>query len=71
MDSVYYHLIQKCNEATRLAIAVVKNADYKDCIKEATDPIIIDTINQVQLLIMTLTDVLKRQEFANDKFKTK
>ena len=71
MDSVYYHLIQKCNEAMCLAIAVVKNADYKDCIKEVTDPIIIDTINQVQLLIMTLTDVLKRQEFANDKFKTK
>lgn len=65
MDRAYYQLIEECNEATRLAVAVVQNADYKDCIKDSTDSIIIDTIKEVQRLIRYLTEVIKRQENAN------
>lgn len=65
MDRAYYQLIDECIEATRLAVAVVRNADYKPCIKEATDPIIIDSIKEAQLLIKYLREVLNRQEYAN------
>lgn len=65
MDRAYYQLIEETNEATRLAIAVVQNADYKACIKEATDPIIIDTIKETQRLKRYLQEIINRQEFAN------
>lgn len=67
MDRAYYQLIEEINEATRLAIAVVQNADYKACIKEATDPIIIDAIKETQRLKRYLQEIIKRQSFANVK----
>lgn len=67
MDRAYYQLIEETNEATRLAIAVVQNADYKACIKEATDPIIIDAIKETQRLKRYLQEIINRQEFANVK----
>lgn len=65
MDRAYYQLIEEANELTRLAIAVVKNADYKPCIKEATDPVIVESIKVTQYAIRTLTEVLTRQQHAN------
>lgn len=67
MDRAYFQLIDETNEATRLAIAVVRNADYKACIKEATDPIIIDAIKETQRLQRYLQEIIKRQEYANVK----
>ena len=67
MDRAYYQLIEETIEATRLATAVVQNADYKACIKEATDPIIIDAIKETQRLKRYLQDIINRQEFANVK----
>lgn len=67
MDRAYYQLIEETMEANILAVAVVKNADYKACIKEATDPIIIDAIKETQRLKRYLQEILHRQEFANVK----
>lgn len=67
MDRAYYQLIEETIEATRLATAVVQNADYKACIKEATDPIIIDAIKETQRLKRYLQEIIKRQSFANVK----
>lgn len=69
MDRAYYQLIKECHEAIGLAIAVVQNADYKQCIKEATDPILIDTIKEVQRLKSYLNDVITRQVYANGHSK--
>ena len=65
MDRAYYQLIKEANEATQLAIAVVQNADYKECIKATTDVVIIDTIKDVQRLKRMLQEVIKRQELAS------
>lgn len=65
MDRAYYQLIEKAIDITRLSTAVVRNADYKPCIKSATDPIIVDVIKDLQLTNNMLQDVLKRQELAN------
>lgn len=67
MDRAYYQLIEETNEASRLAIAVVRNADYKACIKEATDPVIIDAIKEAQRFQRYLQEILNRQEFVNVK----
>jgi hypothetical protein len=67
MDRAYYQLIEETIEATRLATAVVQNADYKACIKEATDPIIIDAIKETQRLKRYLQEIINRQEYANVK----
>lgn len=67
MDRAYYQLIEEANELTRLAVAVVKNADYKPCIKEATDGVIVESVKVTQYAIRTLTEVLSRQEYANAK----
>lgn len=64
MDRAYYQLIEEANEATQLAIAVVQNADHKECMKATTDVVIIDTIKEVQRLKRTLREVIKRQEIA-------
>lgn len=67
MDRAYYQLIEETIEATTLATAVVQNADYKACIKEATDPIIIDAIKETQRLKRYLQEIINRQEYANVK----
>ena len=65
MDRVYYHLIEDAVEITRLSTAVVKNADYKQVIKDATDPKIIDAIRQLQRTKNMLQDILNRQVDAH------
>lgn len=67
MDRAYYQLIEEGIEITRLATAIAKNADYKPCIKQATDPLVIDVIKELQRTQRTLQDVLNRQEYANVK----
>lgn len=67
MDRAYYQLIEETMEANILAVAVVQYADYKPCIKEATDPIIIDAIKETQRLKRYLQEILNRQEYANVK----
>lgn len=67
MDRAYYQLIDEANEAVRLAVAIVRNADYKPCIKSATDPIIVDVLRELQRTQKTLQEVIKRQQIANDK----
>lgn len=65
MDRAYYNLIEKAIDITRLSTAVVQNADYKICIKAATDPIIIDAIKELQRTKNMLQEILNRQEYAN------
>ena len=65
MDRAYYNLIEKAIDITRLSTAVVQNADYKQAIKAATDPIIIDAIKELQRTKNMLQEVINRQEYAN------
>ena len=65
MDRAYYQLIEEAIDITQLSTAVVQNADYKPCIKAATDPIIIDAIKELQRTKNMLREVLNRQEYAN------
>lgn len=62
---MYYQLIETCTEDVRLATAIVKNADYKPCIKEATDPLIADAVKDAYRLQRLLQELLNRQEYAN------
>lgn len=61
----YYQLMVEANEVVRLSIAVVQNADYKPCIKAATDPVLLDAIKEVQRVKRTLDEILKRQDLAS------
>lgn len=65
MDRAYYQLIEEAIDITRLSTAVVQNADYKPCIKAATDPIIVDAIKELQRTKNMLQEILNRQEYAN------
>lgn len=65
MDRVYYQLIEEAIDITRLSTAVVRNADYKQVIKAATDPLIIDAIKDLHRTNKMLQEVLNRQEHAN------
>lgn len=65
MDRAYYQLIEEAIDITRLSTAVVQNAVYKQAIKAATDPIIIDAIKELQRTKNMLQEVLNRQEYAN------
>lgn len=65
MDRVYYQLLDSCTEAVRLSSALMRNADYKEVIKAATDPFMVDCCKQVNRLLQNLQEVLNRQEYAN------
>lgn len=65
MDRAYYQLIDRCAEAVRLSTAIVRNADYKDVIMTATDPLMPDCFRRVEDLVRTLQEVINRQEYAN------
>ena len=65
MDRVYYTLIDSCTEAVRLSTALMRNADYKEVIKEATDPFMVDCCRQVSRLLQNLQEVINRQEYVN------
>lgn len=67
MDRAYYQLIEEAIDITRLSTAVVQYADYKPCIKAATDPIIIDCIKELQRTKRMLEEVLKRQNLATER----
>lgn len=65
MDRAYYHLIDKCTEAVRLSTAIVRNADYKEAIRTATDPLMLDCCRRAEDLRRILEEVINRQEYAN------
>lgn len=65
MDRAYFQLITAATEAQILTIAICKNADYKQAIKAATDPLLVDCLKEVQRLTRCLTEVINRQEYAN------
>ena len=67
MDRAYYQLIEEGIEITRLTTGVIQYADYKPCVKEATDPIIIDCIKELQRTKRMLEEVLKRQQLALER----
>lgn len=67
MDSAYFQLIEGCNRATRLATYIAKNANYKEVIRTASDPIIVDGCKEVARLCSVLQEILNRQEYANVK----
>lgn len=65
MDRAYFQLVDKCTEAVRLSTAIVRNADYKEAIRTATDPLMLDCYRLAEDLRRTLEEVIKRQEYAN------
>lgn len=65
MDRQYYQLIVEAIDITRLATAVVQNADYKPQIKAATDPYLIDATKTLQYTRDLLLEILDRQTDAN------
>lgn len=65
MDRQYYQLIVDSIDITRLATAVVQNADYKPQIKAATDPLLIDATKTLQYTRDLLLEILDRQTDAN------
>lgn len=67
MDRAYFSLIDACSEAVRLSTAIARNSNYKEEIRRATDPLIVDCCKQVEQLKRCLTEVINRQEYANVK----
>lgn len=67
MDRKYYHLISSCTEAVRLSTTIAQNADYKEAIRTATDPLMLDCCRRVSELNRILHEVLNRQEYAHVK----
>lgn len=65
MGREYYQLIKEANELVRLSLAVVQNADYKPCIKAATDPFLLDALKDLQRAKRTLEEIRNKQEHAN------
>lgn len=65
MDRAYFSLIDSCSEAVRLSTAIARNSNYKEAIRTATDPLIVDCCKEAARLIRTLQEVLNRQEYAN------
>lgn len=65
MDRQYYQLIVDSIYISRLATAVVQNADYKPQIKAATDPLLIDATKTLQYTRDLLLEILDRQTDAN------
>lgn len=43
----------------------MRNADYKEPIKAATDPLMVDCCKEANRLLQYLKEVLNRQEYAN------
>lgn len=65
MDRAYFSLIDSCTEAVRLSTAIARNANYKEAIRTATDPFVVDCCKEAAALIRTLQEVINRQEYAN------
>lgn len=65
MDKAYYQFIEKSIDVCRLSTAIVKNADYKPCIKVTTDVVIIDAIKELERTRRMLEEIINRQEYAN------
>lgn len=65
MDRAYFQLIDSCTEAVRLSTAIARNANYKEAIRTATDPFVVDCCRNAADLIRTLQELLNRQEYAN------
>lgn len=66
MDKAYFTLIDTANEAVLLSTAIAMNANNKEAIRKASDPIIVDVCKEASRFVRALQEVLKRQEYAND-----
>lgn len=66
MDRAYFSLIDTATEAVRLSTAIAMNANHKEAIRNASDPIIVDVCKDASRLLRTLQDVLNRQQHYND-----
>lgn len=63
LDRAYFSLIDSCNEAVKMANTVACNANYKEEIQTATDPLIVDCCKEAARLRRTLQEVLDRQKY--------
>lgn len=70
MDRLYYTLIDSCTESVRLSTALSRNADYKEVVKEVSDPLIQTCIRHANALNQMLNEIIRRQRDANDGVKT-
>lgn len=61
LDRAYFSLIDSCNEAVKLATVIACNANYKEAIQTATDPLIMDCCKEAYHLRRTLEEILNLQ----------
>lgn len=66
MDRAYFNLLEQANDISRLAVAIVKNANYKDEIMNATAPVLIDAIHELMRSKNMLEEVVVRQSQYRD-----
>lgn len=67
LDRAYSNLIDCCNTVVLLATAIASNANYKESVQAATDPLINDCYKEATRLRSTLQDVLRHQSRENAK----
>lgn len=66
MDKAYFTLIDTATEAVRLSTAIAMNANYKEAIRKASDPIIVDACKEASRIVRALQEVLNRQQHYNN-----
>lgn len=67
MDRAYYGIIDAATEAVRLSTAIVRNANYKPEIMDATDQRLVDISTAANKYLKVLQEVLNNQEHINYK----
>lgn len=63
LDRAYFSLIDSCSEVVKLANMIAGNANYKEEIQTATDPLIVDCCKEAARLRRTLQEVIDRQKY--------
>lgn len=66
MDRAYFNLLEQANEISRLSVAIVKNANHKEEIMNATAPVLTDVIHELMRSRNMLQEVIVRQSRYRD-----
>lgn len=67
MDRLYFTIIDAATEAVKLSTAIVRNANYKREIMDATDQRIMDIAKAASNYLKVLQEVINIQEYVNVK----
>lgn len=66
LDKAYFSLINDCCECVNLANWIASNSNYKEEIRTATDPLVVDCCREAYRLMQTLREVIQRQKDVNN-----